>query len=391
MSSHVQASRSEVSTARRARGVTCIGEAMVMLAPEGGLAVEAAEALHQSVGGAEANVARVVSSLGVPAHFVSRVGDDPFGRLIAATLRAAGVDDSLVQVDPDRPTGLYLKESGSTGSRMYYYRSGSAASAMSSALFGSPAIGRLLGGSAIVHTSGITAAVLADPGDLVEALHAARSAGTMVSVDVNFRPSLWRGRTHRPLYDLLAVADLVLVGADEARAVFYTDEPDLIRAHLDTSATIVVKSDAHAVTASQADGETITVPALQVDVVEPVGAGDAFAGGLLSGLAEHLPLASALRLGHVCAAGVLVTVADQTPPPPAEVRDRLLAADPGEWASVRVGATGFTAPFLPEQAGTEQAGTVETGTAEAGTAETGTDETPTEKVVVDSDGSSPRP
>jgi 2-dehydro-3-deoxygluconokinase len=319
-----------------------------MLAPDAAKPVETVDLLRQSVGGAEANVARVVSSLGVPASFVSRVGDDPFGRLIGADLRDAGVDESLVQIDPDRPTGMYVKAPGSSGSRMYYYRSGSAASAMNAAYFTTPAIGRLLGGSAIVHSSGITAAVLTEPADLVEALHSARAAGALISVDVNFRPGLWRGRTHKPLYDLLAVADLVLVGADEARAVFYTDEPDLLREHLGTSATIVVKSDAHAVIASHADGETTTVPALRVDVVEPVGAGDAFAGGLLSGLAENLPFASALRLGHVCAAAVLVTDRDQTAPPAAAVRERLLAADPEEWASVRVGPGGFAAPFLTD-------------------------------------------
>lgn len=317
-----------------------------MLTPEGGLAVESVDVLRQSVGGAEANVARVVSSFGVLASFVSRVGDDPFGRLIGADLRGAGVDESLVEIDPELPTGLYLKAPGSAGSRMYYYRSGSAAAAMDAAYFTAPPVARVLNEAAVVHTSGITAAVLTEPAGLIEALRRARAAGATVSVDVNFRPSLWRGRAITPLYDLLTVADLVLVGADEARAVFDTDEPDRLRSLLDASATLVVKSDAHAVTAAMPDGETLVVPALRVDVVEPVGAGDAFAGGLLSGLAQGLPLASALRLGHICAGGVLVSVRDQVPPPPNAIRDRLLAADAEEWASVRVGPAGFAAPFL---------------------------------------------
>jgi 2-dehydro-3-deoxygluconokinase len=332
----------------RGQRVACIGEAMVMLTPDGGRTVEEVDALRQSVGGAEANAARVVSSLGVTAHFVSRLGDDPFGRLIGADLRGAGVDDSLVEIDPDRPTGLYLKAPGSTGSRMYYYRSGSAASAMAAAYFAAPQVSQVLSGAAVVHTSGITAAVLAEPAAMVEALGSARMAGALVSVDVNFRPALWRGRAITPLYELLGIADLVLVGADEARAVFDTDEPDRLRELLDTSATLVVKSDAHAVIASLPDGQTVAVPALRVDVVEPVGAGDAFAGGLLSGLARDLPLESALRLGHVCAAGVLVSDRDQVPPPPAAVRDRLLAADAEEWASVRVGPAGFAAPCLSD-------------------------------------------
>lgn len=312
-----------------------------MLAPDGDRSPESADVLRQSVGGAEANVARVASSLGVASQLVSRVGADPFGRRITADLREGGVDVSLIQTDPDRPTGIYLKAPEPAGSRMFYYRSGSAASAMGAAYFAQPPVRSALGEARVVHTCGITAAVLAEPAAMIEALSAARAAGALVSVDVNFRPVLWRGRELTPLYDLLGVADLILVGADEARAVFGTDEPDRLRGLLDTPATIVVKAEGHVVTASQADGAAVVVPALRVEVVEPVGAGDAFAGGLLSGLALELPLASSLRLGHICAAGVLVTMRDQAPPPPVTLRDRLLAADADEWAEVCVSAAGF--------------------------------------------------
>src|SRR5258708_1552856 len=85
------------------------------------------------INGAESHPACDLSALGVPVRWIGRVGDDRFGRLVRDTIAARGVDVSLVEVDPDRPTGLFVKEIAETGTRVRYYRSGSAASAMSAA------------------------------------------------------------------------------------------------------------------------------------------------------------------------------------------------------------------------------------------------------------------
>ncbi len=83
------------------------------------------------------------------------------------------------------------------------------------------------------------------------------------------------------------------------------------------------------------DGGVTEVPALTVDVVEHVGAGDGFAAGYLAGLVSGLDPVARLRQGHLTAAAVLVVPGDHAPPPDAEVRARLLACSADEWASPR--------------------------------------------------------
>lgn len=329
-------------TGRPVSTVACIGEAMVVLSPAGGAALESAELLHRSVGGAEANVARMLAALGVRACFVSRVGDDPFGRSVRTDLRSHGVDDGLVEVDAQRSTGLYVKSVGPHGSAMFYYRSSSAATAMGESFFGSPTVRGCLADAGVVHTSGITAGIVDHPDALLDALRRSRTAGALVSVDLNWRSALWRGREHAPLLDLLRVADLVFVGADEARSALGTDNPHSLRAFVAPHAAIVIKSDSHSATAVAADGSQVAVPALAVDVAEPVGAGDAFAGGYLAGQVLGLSMTQRLRLGHLCAAMVLVSADDHAPPPPGAIRNTLLSCSDDEWGAVHVGPQGLT-------------------------------------------------
>ncbi|QWB25777.1 PfkB family carbohydrate kinase [Streptomyces koelreuteriae] len=106
------------------------------------------------------------------------------------------------------------------------------------------------------------------------------------------------------LRDLARAADLVFVGRDEAEALWGTAHPDDIASLLAPAPLVVVKDAEHGAT-SYAAGEVTFAPALTVEVVEPVGAGDAFAAGYLSGVLADLDEASRLRLGHRTAATAL--------------------------------------------------------------------------------------
>lgn len=335
---------SELVSERDESRVLCLGEGLAVLFPDepGGPWGR----LRASVGGAEANVAGGLAALGVSVLWVSRLGQDPFGDLVERDLRARGVR-VLADRDPLRPTGAYLKERVGAGSRMHYYRAGSAASTMTGRLLREAAVARALRGCQLVHTSGITAGILADDSDLVAALAAARDAyGFRLSVDLNWRPALWTGRDRGILLDLLRLADVLLLGADEAEAVLGTSDPRRLRDHVGHRPRLVVKSDAHAVLEVEPDGTTTRVPALRVDVVEPVGAGDGFAAGYLAGLLEGYDAVGRLRLGHLVAAGVLAQPGDHAHPPPADVRRALLAADANDWAATTVSAQGVSSPVL---------------------------------------------
>ncbi|MGN6425856.1 MAG: sugar kinase [Leifsonia sp.] len=321
--------------------IVTIGEAMIALYPEGRHPLAEARTFGSDVGGAEFNVATTLARLGLPTAWVSRLGADGFGDRILAVAAEAGVDTAAVERDAARSTGLYVKEpsAGPDGvrTRMHYYRSGSAASAIDAAqLAAAPAAG-LLARAAIVHTSGITPALSPTAADAVGGLRAAVGPGTIVSVDLNLRPQLWRERDTAPLDALLDAADLLLVGRDEALSHFGNAQAAAIfDAHPGLS-TIVVKDEAHRASVYRSDGRETHVPCLTVEVVEPVGAGDAFAAGFLAGIATGRDDAVALRFGHVLAALALIGHGDRplAVPTPAE-RERIAAAADAEWAGWRV-------------------------------------------------------
>ena len=314
----------------------CLGEAMVVLHPDGDGDLASSRLLRRSVGGAEANVAGGLAGLGVPATFVSRLGADPFGDVVADDLTGRGVH-VLAERDQERPTGLYLKDrTSSGGSRMHYYRSGSAAAAMDADLLDGPAVAEALAGTGLVHTSGITAGILRPGARLFARLLELRDRlGFTLSVDLNWRPSLWHGRDHATLVELLSAADVVLAGVDEATTALGASTAEQLRDLLGPRPLLVLKSDAHAAAEHAPDGGVTEVPALTVDVVEHVGAGDGFAAGYLAGLVAGLDPVARLRQGHLTAAAVLVVPGDHAPPPDAESRARLLTCSPDEWAGPR--------------------------------------------------------
>lgn len=275
-----------------------------MVAPLDGDRLTEAREFRLDAGGAESNVAAHVAALGHGAAWFSRLGADALGDRIIRQLTALGVDVSRVERDAAHPTGLYVKD---PGHGVLYYRSGSAAAHLDAPDAASVA----LDGVRILHVSGITAAVSATASAFLDALiDRAHGAGVTVSFDVNHRAPLWSTETAAPrLRELASRADLVFVGRDEAETLWGTATPDEIRAHLPEPAELVVKDGDVGATLYDAAGSHF-VPALHVEVVEAVGAGDAFAGGYLAAMLDGAEAESRLRAGHGRAALVLQTTSD---------------------------------------------------------------------------------
>jgi 2-dehydro-3-deoxygluconokinase len=315
------------SSSRR-RPVVCLGESMVMLVPQRRGRLVDGHPFTAAVGGAESNVACYLAGLGVRARWVGRVGDDAFGRLVLDSVGGAGVDTSQVEVDAVLPTGCYVKEIGEGSTRVCYYRRGSAASAMGPGLVERAG----LGSASVLHLSGITAALSSSCRALMDDVTRMPRGDTLVSFDANWRPALWPDGEGPELTARLARrADLVYVGRDEAAAMWGVDEPAGIADLLEQPPMLVVKDADRGATLLRGDQVT-WVPSLRVDVVEPVGAGDAFAAGFIAGTLAHLPDDRRLRLGHAVAASALGTPHDLGPLPEVEELARLVDADDGEWA-----------------------------------------------------------
>lgn len=287
-----------------------VGEAMVVLAPAPGVRLAAADTLSLGTAGAEANVARTLARMGARVAWVGALGADPLGDRVVADLRASGVDVSHVIRDPSAPTGLYLKDTslrepdGQRTSRMYYYRTNSAASKMDASLLATLPRGTVL------HLSGITAAISQSGLQLVRAALLGPHDG-LVSFDVNHRPLLWSAAEAAPvLAELANAADLVFVGLDEAQELWGTDTVESIRALLPNPPTIVIKDGEVGATAHLLGGDAHFEPAPVIDVIEPVGAGDAFAAGYLHALIRGGSERERLIAGHAAAGRALVTTGD---------------------------------------------------------------------------------
>ena len=287
--------------------VVTLGETMVLLMAEQSGPLREATSFRRLVGGAESNVAAGLCRLGHAAGWISRVGNDDFGRVILHRLRGEGVDLAHAVVDAEAPTGVMIRERRELGAiEVLYYRRGSAASRLGAA----DVPERYVAGAQHLYLTGITPALSASCRQAsFHAAEVARGAGVPVVFDPNMRRKLWSDGEARPVMrDLAAQSDVVLPGVAEAELI--TGEPDPLLAAQALLALgprlVVLKLGEQGALAVGAGGEVVQVPAAPLQrVVDPVGAGDAFAAGFLAATLDGEALAEALDLAARCAAHVM--------------------------------------------------------------------------------------
>jgi 2-dehydro-3-deoxygluconokinase len=305
--------------------VVTAGETMVLGVPSRPGRLRHAGSLELKIGGAESNLAIALSRLGLSVGWAGFLGDDEPGQLILDRIRAEGVDTSRVRRLPDRPTGLYLREQIGAQTRVYYYRRESAASTMSYESFDP----EYLAAAKLLHLTGITPALSAECRDF--ALWAAREAGaseTRVSFDVNYRSKLWGPEEARAFAEeILPEVHLLLVGDEEARALWGRDDEGFVRELAERGPREVVLKKGGEGSLALVGGEILEHPAFEVAEIDPVGAGDAFAAGYLAGHLWGLPAGERLRVANVMGAMSVATLGDYEGLPD---RDELRAFLEGE-------------------------------------------------------------
>ncbi len=263
--------------------VVTIGEAMGLAVNDRPGTLPASRNHTVSFGGAESNVAVVLRRLGVDATWVSRVGADPFGELITRELTAEGVHVQ-VRIDSERPTGFMhkLRRTSHAGT-VTFWRAGSAASGLSV----DDVPNELIASADVLHLTGILPGISESArACALRAAHVARETGTLVSFDLNHRESVWKQRDAASTYrELIELSDIVFAGAEEAALVAAGETPGELAAELHRlgpSEVVIKLGDQGAM--SLVDSDQYVQPAYPVDVVDSVGAGDAFVGGYLSAL-----------------------------------------------------------------------------------------------------------
>ena len=301
--------------------VVTLGEAMVLLAAEEVGPLSAVRRFSKHTAGAETNVAVGLSRLGLRVGWASRLGNDSMGQFLRDAFVQEGIDCTQVTLVPGARTGFMFKGRVDDGSDppIEYHRQGSAASGM-----GPDDLPLAwLKTARHLHVTGVFAALT--PATLAAtqtAMATVRAQGGSISFDPNVRPALWANEHHMrdTLNALAAQADWVLPGLDEGRLLTGCTSPeDMANFFLAQGAQgVVVKlgaQGAYADVAVDAQGCACVgasnaryrehtnnaryrehVPAVRVaQVVDTVGAGDAFAVGIISGFLEQRQATQALQ------------------------------------------------------------------------------------------------
>lgn len=279
--------------------IIAFGEVMVRLAPPNFQRLEQTRSLDVEIGGAELNTAAGLVRLGRSAAWVSRLPNNPLGKLVANRVREIGVSDQFVQFTDDGRCGLYFLEFGAAprASSVLYDRKDSSFAFAQRGMFDWPAI---FNGAKWFHVSGIAAALSPGAAEVVdEAMHAARDAGVKVCMDLNYRAKLWPVEHAAEVLSLmLPQVDALIASEADADHLFGITGKDFTEvacglierfgmttvAGTRREAALVWRNRFAAVGYSA--GVTYESAWYEVEIVDRLGAGDALAAGLIHGLID---------------------------------------------------------------------------------------------------------
>jgi 2-dehydro-3-deoxygluconokinase len=308
--------------------IATFGEIMLRLSPPGKERLFQTPRLEAVFGGAEANAAVSLAILGHRSRWISVVPPNPVGEAALRELRRYGVDVGAV-VRAGRRLGIYFAEPGANErpAQVLYDRDGSG---LAEAKPGDIDWAAALAGMDRLHVTGITPALGASAAALtLEAVKAARAAGAAVSLDLNYRAKLWRYGRPAPevMRELAALADLLIANEEDCqKALGIGPAVDVAAGRLDVTAYEALTArvmaefpnlERVAVTLREslsADWNRwsavmrtasgfLAGPAYEIRaVVDRIGTGDAFAAGLIHGLATGMTEAGALDFAVAAAA-----------------------------------------------------------------------------------------
>ncbi|MBA4493186.1 sugar kinase [Paenactinomyces guangxiensis] len=302
--------------------IVTFGEAMALFIADQIGELHQVEHFTRNLAGAETNVAIGLSRLGYQVGWVSKVGNDPFGKYIVETLKNEQVDTSQVSVDANHPTGFQLKSKVVTGDpQVQYFRKGSAASHISTGDFSAP----YFTAARHMHMTGIPPALSRTACAFAQhALSVMKAAGKTISFDPNLRPQLWSSREEmiRIIQSLAVQADWVLPGISEGEILTgYSQPRDIAAFFLDKGVKLVaIKLGPQGAYFRTADEEQEVAGYPVEKVIDTVGAGDGFAVGLISGMMDGLSTAEAVLRGNAIGALAVMSPGDMDGLP---TRDRL--------------------------------------------------------------------
>jgi 2-dehydro-3-deoxygluconokinase len=278
----------------------------------------------QGFGGDTMNCAIAATRQGAKAGYITRLGDDEFGRQFLQLWRAEGLDISGVGIDPQAHTAVYFITHGPDGHVFSYLRKGSAASRMRPADLPLDLIRK----AKFFHTSGISQAISDSACDTVfAALEAARIAGVRIAYDSNLRLRLWPiARARAVIRATIVLADYFLLSMEDAEALCGEKDADAILdwCHEAGAKVVALKLGAAGVVGSDSTRRE-KIAGHAVNCVDATGAGDCFAGALLARMAAGDDFWDGLRYANAAAALATTGFGAVAPLPRPDAVRRLLS------------------------------------------------------------------
>lgn len=290
--------------------VVAFGEIMLRLSTEGNLRFSQTKTFGASYGGGEFNVCVSLANYGITAEFVTRLPENELGACAVQEMRKMNVESKNIVYGGERLGTYYLETgTGTRGSNVVYDR---AYSSMATIQKGDIDWKKVLEGATWFHFSGITAAISQSAAEAcLEAVKTAHDLGLTISCDLNYRSKLWQyGKTPSDIMpELLKYSNVILGDIDTAYFMLgipkanpdYKDEKSLPALYskiyevcpdlkiIGTTLRYSVSASHQRIGGVLFDGKTIFNAAVQevTPVIDRVGSGDAFMGGLIYGLIEY--------------------------------------------------------------------------------------------------------
>ena len=280
--------------------ITCIGQALVdcitkgMEREPGGRRAHRAESISLSIGGDAINEAMVLKKLGHEVRLVCGLGDDPAGKMILGTMKELGVDCSLTDVAPDRPTPVANLMVEADGSR-------NSVNSNSSMLGRYVPDLRAAADTRILSLASLFRAPLDRPQSVVTLVKEAKRNGCLVCADTKI--PTFRRMTFGDIAEILPMIDYIFPNLEEA--AFFSgkkDTEDMASFFLDAGIRHVIIKAGPEGSYVYGDHEQFHMKALPVEAVDATGAGDNYVAGFLSGLLRGFSLYECSQYGTVCAA-----------------------------------------------------------------------------------------
>lgn len=254
--------------------ILCVGEMLIDFTPVSGMA----NTYTANPGGAPANVAVSAARNGVKAGFLGKLGNDDFGKLLAATLEADGVEILAPELTDEATTTLAFVTLDAGGDRSFTF----ARKPGADMLLCEEDVEKVdFGAWDIVHAGSVSQSGLPERDAVLTALKKAKENGKLISFDINYRDKIWgiaecaaESEKIFPLADFLKISEeeLIFVGGEENIPVF-------MKQHDIAVVVLTLGGDGARI---YFDGETRNIPSMKVKVADTTGAGDAYWGGFLS-------------------------------------------------------------------------------------------------------------